>query len=321
MLDVRDLIRIEAVAAHGGFTRAAAALGMTQPALTRSIASSEGVVRGQLFRRGRNGAEPTALCRMILADAPEIIQRMQDLHGRLGRVRGGSGEEVAVVTGPFPSETTCLPAAAAFRRSHPRVRVRIETFPWPAALARLRARLCDLAVVTAGANFGEGDVAVEPLPAQRLVFVVAGGHPLTRGARVSSARILSYPLVTTAHLSPRLHAALAEARGRATETRRADIPCPAVLVESASAWLALLEGTDNVALTTLPAAARALGTGGIAVLPFEAPWLAARHAIVHLAKRQPSAAASSFAAELKKANTDAIAQAAALWSGGEPSRP
>ncbi len=296
MLDVRDLIRIQAVLTHGGFTRAAAALGMTQPALTRSIAAAERLAGGALFRRSRLGAEPTALCRLVLADAPEVIGRMQALHDRLGLLRGGSGEEVALATGPFPMEL-CLAATAAFRRANPRVRVRLETLPWPAALAQLRAGLCDLAVVTSGASFQGGLFVVETLPPQRLAFVASPGHPLARVGRVTVPQVLGWPLVTTAHLAPRLQAALAAARG--TARHRPDLPCPAVLVESTAAWLALVAGGDYVALATSAGAAAALAREEVVVLPLSACWLASEPAIVHLAARPPSPAALALGAAVR----------------------
>ena len=310
MLDVRDLIRIQAVLTHGGFTRAAAALGMTQPALTRSIAAAEALAGGSLFRRSRLGAEPTALCRLVLADAPEVIARMQALHERLGQLRGGSGEEVAVATGPFPMDL-CLGATAAFRRAHPRVRVRLETLPWPAALAQLRAGLCDLAVVTSGASFEGGPFVVETLPPQPMAFVVAPGHPLARAARVTVPQVLDWPLVTTAHLAPRLQTALAE--GRRTARRRPDLPCPAVLVESTAAWLALVAGGDYVALAPPSAAAAALARGEVTPLPLSAPWLAGGSAIVHLATRPPGPAAVAFGAAVRAEAAAFAAQQPVGW--------
>ena len=304
MLDVRDLIRIQAVLNHGGFTRAAAALGMTQPALTRSIAAAERLTGGPLFRRSRLGAEPTALCRLVLADAPEIIGRMQILHDRIGQLRGGSGEEVAIAAGPFPMDL-CIAATVAFRRAHPRVRVRLETLPWPAALAQLRAGLCDLAVVTAGASFDEGRFVVEKLPAQRLGFVVAPGHPLAQARRVSVPQVLRWPLVTTAHLAPRLQTALAEARG--ARGARPDLPCPAVLVESVAAWMALVARGDSVALVSPAAARPALARGEVTMLPLSAPWLTSAAAIVHLAARVPTPAMLDFAQQLRRANAEAVA--------------
>ncbi len=50
-----------AVADHGNYGAAACALAVTQPALTKQIQALETRVGGTLFRRGRHGAEPTAL--------------------------------------------------------------------------------------------------------------------------------------------------------------------------------------------------------------------------------------------------------------------
>lgn len=306
-LSVTDLVRITAVADHGGFTRAARALGMTQPALTRSIAAAERAVGGPLFVRRRPRAEPTALCRMILAEAPEIIARMQDLHRRVVHVRGGSGEALSVASGPFPLESIVLPAVAALRRAHPRVRIRLETLPWPDALAQLRAQRFDLAIMTAGAVLDAKDLVVDPLQPLRLVFAHRRDHPLARIARPTLARILSYPLVTTAQLLPTLHRALAEARGEPAARPRTDIPFPAVTVESTSAWLALAGMSDAIALTTVAAVRRWVTTGELSVLPVDRPWLTARHAIVHAEARPLSPAARDFLLEVRKASAAAAA--------------
>ena len=301
-LDVTDLVRIAAVARHGGFTRAAGALGMTQPALTRSIAAAERVVGGALFVRRRPRAEPTALCRMILDEAPGIIERVQNLHRRISQVRGGSGEELSLASGPFTLDTVVLPAVAAFQRRHPRVRLRIETSSWPDALGQVRGGRCDLAVLTAGADFSGTDLTVLPLPAQRLVFAVRCGHPLTRMARPTPARILAYPLASTAQLVPRIHAALAGARGEDAARPRADFPFPAVMVESNSAWLSLACQSDFVALTTITSAMRYVAAGQIAILPIERPWLVTRHAVVHASTQPLSGLAADFVAEVEAAN-------------------
>lgn len=309
MLEFRDLIRIEAIVAQGGFTRAARALGMTQPALTRSIAGVEARLRGPLFRRSRRGAEPTPLCRTILAEAPEILSRMQSLNDRLGQIRGGSGDELAIVSGPFPFETICLPAALAYRERNPRVRLRLESMAWPAALAQLRARLAEVAVITAHEAPDLAEFAVEPLAPLPLVFVVRDGHALAASARPTLAAALSWPLVTTAHLSTRLHTALAEARGA---RRRADIAFPAVLTEPISAWARMARGSDCVALVTLPAVLPEVERGELRVLRIRAPWLATSPAILRLASQPLTAAAEGFCMELREASARAVRTSARL---------
>ncbi len=298
MLEFRDMQRIEAIVAQGGFTRAARALGMTQPALTRSIAGVEARLRGPLFRRGRRGAEPTPLCRTILAEAPEILSRMQILNDRLGQMRGGSGEEVSIVSGPFPFDVVCLPAALALGRSQPRTRLRIEILPWPSALAQLRQRLAEVAVITANEAMDLGEFTVEPLPALPLHFIIRAGHPLLAARRLSFAAVLAYPLVTTAHLSTMLHTALAEARGSGP---RADMPFPALLLESLPGWLRAVRGSDAVALAPPPAIAEELARGEVVALPLAAPWLVTSPAILRLASQPPGAAVEAVLAELREA--------------------
>lgn len=298
MLEFRDLQRIEAIVAAGGFTRAARALGMTQPALTRSIAAIEARLRGPLFRRGRRGAEPTPLCRTILAAAPEILSRMQALNDRLGQMRGGSGEEVSIVSGPFPFDMVCLPAALALARSQPRIRLRLEVQPWPSALAQLRQRHAEIAVITANEAPDLAEFVVEPLPAWPLHLIVRAGHPLLASRRVTLAAALAHPLVTTAHLSTMLHTALADARGSA---RRSDVAFPALLIESLPGWLRAVRGSDAVALAPLPAIAEELARGEVVALPLRAPWLTTSPAMIRLASQPLTAAVEAVQTELRAA--------------------
>lgn len=266
MLEFVDLLRIKAVAEHGGFSAAARALGMTQPALARSVAAAEAALRGALFHRSRSGSEPTALCRLILAEAGPILERMQALHDRIAPFRGGSGEEIAVAAGPFPFEAVCVPAALALARRQPRVRLRFETMAWPGALARLRAGVADVAVVTARAT-GTEDFAALALPPLPLVFAVRRGHGLARRPLPSLGEVLRHPLVTTAHLAAPLQAALAAGRDR----RGPDIAFPAMFMESMSGWARVAMEGDHVAIIVPSALSAALRAGDLVALPVPVP--------------------------------------------------
>lgn len=300
MLEFRDMVRIEAIAAAGGVGRAARALGMTQPALTRAVAAMEGRLRAPLFRRSRGGVEPTDLCRTILADAPEILARMRTLHERLGAVRGGSGEELAVAAGPFPFETTCVPAAVAFARALPRVRLRLDILPWPAALGALRAGTADLAVITGNEVDDSTEFEAQALPSQPLLLVVRVGHPVARHARPTLVDALRYPLVTTAHLATRVHAALAEARA-ASMGRHADVAFPAMLMEPMGAWLRVVRTSDAVAIVTRPPVEEAITAGHLIALPIRTPWLATNHVVLRIRGRPRSLASDTYLDALRNA--------------------
>ncbi|RVT95562.1 LysR family transcriptional regulator [Rhodovarius crocodyli] len=308
MLDIRDLQRIQAIATHGNFTRAARVLGVTQPALTRSISAVEAMLRGPLFLRSRQGAEPTDMCRMILADAPSILERMEALQRNLSELRSGPGQEIAVASGPYPFETILLPAAIAFGREQPRIRLRMEIQPWPRAVAQLRAGLVEIALANTTSVVDLAGLSIEPLPAHPMLAAVRAGHPLLRLKRPELSQILAYPLVTTANLSANFSRMLTEARAEA-RARRPHPAFPAMMLEPMSAWLSVVRRSDAVAFVTAPA----LEEPGaqVEVLRFQSPVLRTSPAIMRLASRAGSRHAGQFIEALRAANAQARERA---WS-------
>ncbi|MEV0679839.1 LysR family transcriptional regulator [Actinosynnema sp. NPDC050436] len=96
-LEVRHLRYVDAIGTAGSLTRAAAALGLSQPALTAQLHRIEHAVGGALFDRGRHGARPTALGDVVLAHAREVLAALDDLHRAVGRLHDGPLLRVGVL--------------------------------------------------------------------------------------------------------------------------------------------------------------------------------------------------------------------------------
>ena len=93
-MDLNRLRHIVAVARNQSFSRAAEEQGITQPALSRSIAAFErrhGVV---LFDRGRGGVHPTAAGNLVIDQARKLLAAAGDLERSLRRHPAGE-------VGPF----------------------------------------------------------------------------------------------------------------------------------------------------------------------------------------------------------------------------
>ncbi|WP_256961923.1 LysR family transcriptional regulator [Streptomyces sp. NRRL B-24572] len=85
----RELRVLVAVGSEGGFSAAAALLGMTQSAVSHSVRTSERKLGAVLFDRGRNGARPTEAGERALGHARQVL-RLLEVMG--AEVRGaGSG--------------------------------------------------------------------------------------------------------------------------------------------------------------------------------------------------------------------------------------
>ena len=118
-LELQQLRQVIALAEHGSFVRAAAALHISQPALSRSIQNLERRFGSELFVRSSSGVVPTDLGRLYIERARDVLRMAVELdreavtHGTLGAGR------VAVGGGPFPSESVLGPAVVRFVEQFP----------------------------------------------------------------------------------------------------------------------------------------------------------------------------------------------------------
>lgn len=92
-VEVRHLQCLVAIVDHGGFTGAAAELGVSQPAVSRGLAALERELGVRLLRRSSREVVPTAIGERVLAKARRILDDVEDLvrdaHGGLDRLRIG----------------------------------------------------------------------------------------------------------------------------------------------------------------------------------------------------------------------------------------
>jgi DNA-binding transcriptional LysR family regulator len=98
MLDVGKLATLRAVVAHGSFSAAGHAIGLTQPAVSRQVSVLERQLGTQLVRRTQHGVHATEAGRLLVEHAEAVLARLAlaeaqvaDLAGlRAGHVRLGS---------------------------------------------------------------------------------------------------------------------------------------------------------------------------------------------------------------------------------------
>src|SRR3569833_960008 len=80
-MQIEDLRGLLALGEHEHVTAAAAALGTSQPTLSRLLGRDEGALGARLFERDARGAHPNPLGALVLDSARDIVER----HDRLRR--------------------------------------------------------------------------------------------------------------------------------------------------------------------------------------------------------------------------------------------
>ncbi|WP_214322783.1 LysR family transcriptional regulator [Nonomuraea sediminis] len=174
-MDVSWLAVFTEVAARKSFTAAGEALGYTQSAVSRQIASLEGELGVALFDRHPRGVELTEEGRRLLEHAIAILDRLaaarHDVHD-VGQLRVGAFDT---------ADADLVPGAmAAFGRAHPSVVLSLVESTTDPLLARLRTGEIDLAVVSAypGRPLEAGPFALHHLLDDPLLVALPAGHRL-----------------------------------------------------------------------------------------------------------------------------------------------
>src|SRR5262245_52089067 len=103
-MDVRDLRYIRELAAHGNFGRAAEALELTQPALTRRVQAVEKELQVSLFNRHSKGVTLTDFGKLVVERADELLQGVDGIKIEVDHMRGLHKGIVNLGAGPVVAQ-------------------------------------------------------------------------------------------------------------------------------------------------------------------------------------------------------------------------
>ncbi|QCB46103.1 LysR substrate-binding domain-containing protein [Hydrogenophaga sp. PAMC20947] len=124
-MDLKQLEYFVRVAEMGSFTRAAQALDVAQPALSRQVRLLEVELRQNLLLRNGRGAVPTDAGRLLLEHARGILHQVERAREELGRVGGALAGRVAIGLPPSLSRALSVPITRAVRQQLPQASVSI----------------------------------------------------------------------------------------------------------------------------------------------------------------------------------------------------
>ena len=202
LVQLRHLLSL---ARTGSFSRSAAALFITQPALSRSIGALESELGQRLFDRIGRRSELTPFGREMAERAGELVLAADDLRERARRLApaaggGGSGDEgtLRVGLGSGPGSMLMTPLLLQCALQHPRLQLQVARAATEQLVQALRERTLDALVVDARSLRPAPDLDTRELHEMRGAFLVRRGHPLARRrAPADLALLRQYPVAST----------------------------------------------------------------------------------------------------------------------------
>ncbi len=300
--DLRQLRHVLAVDRYRNFARAADAVGITQPALSRSLQALEEAIGARLFDRDRVRVEPTALGLRLVELARPLVAMARDAEREVQQMVALDGGLLRIGSGPYAAELSMGTAVGRFSRLHPGVHVDLAIGDWPELYRRLLAEEFELIVAETSHATEDDRFHIEALPTHPGFLYVRAGHPLAGRADLAIADLAPYPVATT--VMPRR---VLDLIGKVDTLIRPDLPDGAgtleLRVETPHIARLIVMDSDVVGIAVGHLIDEDLAAGRMVKLQLQLPWLSTSYGIMRLAHRTASPAASAFQAILREVET------------------
>jgi DNA-binding transcriptional LysR family regulator len=196
---LRQLTYFREVARRLHFRRAAEALAIAQPALSRAIAQLEEDLGARLLNRTRRGVELTPAGQMLLERSEPLLRGLAALPGDLRALAEGQVGTVRVGFTGLAMATVLPGILRAFHAAHPGIRLELTEMPTSAQLAALQAG--DLACGFFHPDAPSPGLETRVLLRERNGILLSAADPLARRRTLRLRELADTPFV----LFPRQH--------------------------------------------------------------------------------------------------------------------
>lgn len=249
------------VADLGGFTSAAAALYVAQPALSRQVALLEAELGFALFDREPRGVRLTP-AGTLYRDRVATVQSLLDAAGDEGRqLAQGEAGVVRLLHSSSTPASSLMGVLTPFLAQRPGARIDLDRVASDLQITEVAAGRADLGLVRLPVLRRDARVTLQELPPERLWLALPAHHPWAdrsaAGTGVTVAELDGQPLVSAVH---RERGGLAR---RVTDLclSRGFSPTVARVVSRKTAMLDLVAAGHGVAV--VPERMRAQATPGV----------------------------------------------------------
>jgi DNA-binding transcriptional LysR family regulator len=195
LVQLRHLI---ALADQASFSKAAQAVNLSQPALSRSIRALEDELQLPLFDRIGRRIELTVHGHEAVERARQIVFDADELRSRGRRTREHTTGTLRIGMGSGPGALLMLPLLHQACSEHRQLRLEITRSGTDLLVQSLRAKMLDALVVDARSLRPASDLRADFVYEMRGAFMVRSGHPLLRRRQpLTFAALRAHPIAST----------------------------------------------------------------------------------------------------------------------------
>ena len=194
-LRLHFLRAVDAIATHGSLLKASAALGLSQPALTKSLKELEEVLQLRLFERHPRGVHTTEAGAVFVLSTRRVLAELRRLDEELDLLSAPGGGMLALGALPVAAAGVLPGALTRMKEVHPGIRVRLQQGRTEDLLPMLAAGEIDLIVGRLYQPPVPDGFEREPLWIEPISILARPGHPLFAAPQITPDELRRYDLV------------------------------------------------------------------------------------------------------------------------------
>lgn len=200
-MEPRYLRQLAEIVDLGSLSRAAAALNVTQPTLSRNMKSLEAHVGAPLLKRGRYGVAPTAIGAALARQGRMIRDAIGQAEGEVEQWRQGQDGRLRVAIGAMLARSIMPGFVSHVLQSKWNVGLRVSVDGAERLLDRLRRAELDVVLSPAQLHYPADDLIQDFMFEDRIGLFASQRHPLARRKLVSAADLAAATWATVGVLS------------------------------------------------------------------------------------------------------------------------
>jgi len=194
-LNIRQLALLAHLAEERCVMRAAAAVGMTQPAASRLLREIEDTLQVRLFERHARGIVPTSSGEILARHARSIISEINLAQQEIATLKSGLSGQASLGTVTTPAANLVPAAIVLLKQKHPGLLVSVELDHSRPLVEKLRQGQLDVVVARILDAAEADELQFEPLSDEQHAVLVGSQHPLAGKTGSRLEELMEYPWV------------------------------------------------------------------------------------------------------------------------------